>query len=127
MMNVTVDLQQQLFGFIKKVQPHISLADELCELLEISYDSAYRRIRGEKPLTLQELKKVCEKYKLSLDQVLQLNSNTVVFRCNDINHEIKDLESYLLGILQEVKYFNSLVDDDDKRAHERELRVEDVL
>ncbi|MGZ3951353.1 MAG: hypothetical protein ACXVBZ_08150, partial [Flavisolibacter sp.] len=49
----------------------------------------------------------CEKYKLSLDQVLQLNSNTVVFRCSDINHEIKDLESYLLGLLQEVKYFNT--------------------
>jgi hypothetical protein len=107
MMNATVDLQQQLFGYIKRSQPHISLADELCDLLEISYDSAYRRIRGEKPLSLFELKQVCEKYKLSLDQVLQLNSDTVVFRCSDINHEVKDLESYLHGLLQEVKYFNT--------------------
>lgn len=107
LMNVTTDIQQQLFGFIKGSQPHISLADELCDLFHISYDSAYRRIRGEKSLTLLELKQVCEKYKLSLDQVLQLNSNTVVFRCNDINQEIKNLESYLLGLLQEVKYFNT--------------------
>lgn len=106
-MNVTTDLQQQIFAFIKNSQPHISIADELCDLLDISYDSAYRRIRGEKPLTLLELKHICEKYKLSLDQVLQLNSNTVVFRCNDINHEIKDLQTYLLGLLQEVKYFNT--------------------
>ncbi|MGZ3951847.1 MAG: helix-turn-helix domain-containing protein, partial [Flavisolibacter sp.] len=62
-MNLTADLQQQLFNYIKDSQPHISLADELCDLLEISYDSAYRRIRGEKPLTLLELKALCEKYK----------------------------------------------------------------
>ena len=106
-MNLTANLQQQLFSHIKNSQPHISLADELCDLLEISYDSAYRRIRGEKPLSLLELKMLCEKYKLSLDQVLQLNSDMVVFRCSDINHEVKDLETYLRGLLQEVKYFNT--------------------
>jgi hypothetical protein len=73
-MNGTTDLQQQLFNFIKNSQPHISLADELCDFLDISHDSAYRRIRGEKPLSLSELKVVCEKYNIALDQVLQLNS-----------------------------------------------------
>jgi hypothetical protein len=106
-MNATTDLQQQLFNYIKGSQPHISLADELCELLDISPDSAYRRIRGEKPLTLSELKQVCEKYSLALDQVLQLNSNTVVFRSNDMHGEIRDLKTYLEGVLQQVKFINS--------------------
>ena len=106
-MNQTTDLQQQLFNFIRNSQPHISLADELCDLLDISHDSAYRRIRGEKPLTLSELKLVCEKYNLALDHVLQLNSNTVVFRTSDQSGEVRDLKTYLEGILQQVKYFNS--------------------
>ncbi|HET9825185.1 MAG TPA: helix-turn-helix domain-containing protein, partial [Chitinophagaceae bacterium] len=87
--------------------PHISLADELCDLLDISYDSAYRRIRGEKPLSLSELKMVCEKFNLALDQVLQLNSDTVVFRSNDIHQEVRDLKVYLEELLQRVKYINS--------------------
>ena len=105
-MNAT-DLQQQLFNYIKASQPpHISLADELCDLLDISYDSAYRRIRGEKPLSLSELKLVCEKFHLGLDQVLQLNNDTVVFRSNDIHQEVRDLKLYLEGLLQQVVYFN---------------------
>jgi len=105
-MNQTTDLQQQLFNFIRNSQPHISLADELCDLLDISHDSAYRRIRGEKPLTLAELKRVCEKYNLALDHVLQLNSDTVVFRTSDQFGEVRDMKTYLEGIMQQLKYFN---------------------
>jgi hypothetical protein len=82
------------------------LADELCDLLDISHDSAYRRIRGEKPLSLSELKVVCEKYNIALDQVLQLNSGTVVFRSSDGSGDIRDLKIYLEGLLREVKFFN---------------------
>jgi len=106
-MNATTDLQQQLFNFIKSSQPHISLADELCDLLEISHDSAYRRIRGEKPLSLSELKVVCEKYNIALDQVLQLNSGTVVFKSSDGSSDIRDLKTYLEGLLRETKFFNA--------------------
>src|SRR5215831_886946 len=105
-MNATTDLQQQLFSFIRNSQPHISLADELCDLLDISHDSAYRRIRGEKPLTLSELKIVCEKYQIALDQVLQLNNDTVVFRSNDIIREYDDLQVYLKDLLETAKHFN---------------------
>jgi hypothetical protein len=105
-MNATTDLQQQLFNFIKNIRPNISLADELCDLLDISHDSAYRRIRGEKPLSLSELKTVCEKYNIALDQVLQLNNDTVVFKSNDILKEYTDLKTYLEDLLKHVRYFN---------------------
>lgn len=106
-MNAT-DLQQQIFSFIKtSLPPHVSLADELCELFDISHDSAYRRIRGEKPLTLAELKLLCEKFGLSIDQVLQLNNDTVVFRSNDITGDVKGLEMYLTNMLHQVKHMNS--------------------
>jgi hypothetical protein len=106
-MDVTTDLQQQLFNFIKSSQPHISLADELCDLLDISHDSAYRRIRGEKPLTLNELKHICVRYRISLDQVLQLQNDAVVFHASDINSPVFLFIDYLKGMLQQFKYMNS--------------------
>ncbi len=49
----TIELQQQLFQHLKENLPaHLSLVDELCSLLNLSADSVYRRIRGEKPITL---------------------------------------------------------------------------
>ncbi|MEI9809220.1 MAG: hypothetical protein WDO16_15910 [Bacteroidota bacterium] len=45
----TNELQQQLFAYLKENIPaHLSLVDELCDLLDLGADSVYRRIRGEK-------------------------------------------------------------------------------
>jgi len=58
-----MELQSLLFQQIKeKTHPHLSLVDEISELLEISYDSAYRRIRGEKALSMGELSKVSQHF-----------------------------------------------------------------
>jgi hypothetical protein len=74
-------LQLQLFNTIKaKLPPHLSLADEVAAVLEISTDSAYRRIRGEKPLLLEEVARLCTKYALSLDGLLHLQSDGFLFR-----------------------------------------------
>jgi len=81
----------------------MSLADELCDLLDISPDSAYRRIRGEKPLALDELKRICERYHISLDQVLQLQNDAVVFRTS----QVLTFLDHLKGMLHQLKYLNS--------------------
>ncbi|MFN8290628.1 MAG: helix-turn-helix domain-containing protein [Chitinophagaceae bacterium] len=102
------ELQQELFSHLKaSLPPHLSLADELCSLLDISHDSAYRRIRGEKPISLSELKKISEHYNLSLDQLLQLNSDTVVFRAPDLLRKDYPFKDVLKSMLVQVKYFNS--------------------
>ena len=86
---------------------HISLVDTVAELLNISYDSVYRRIRGEKPISLNELKILCEHFHLSLDQVLQFKTDTVVFNAPEINGSDPDFSEYLNGVLKQMKYFNS--------------------
>lgn len=102
------ELQQQFFSYLKSViPPHLSMVDQLTELLGLSYDSVYRRIRGEKPLALNELKQICSHYHLSLDQVLQLQNDTVVFTAPDINHNGLPFEEYLKGVLRDLKHFNS--------------------
>jgi BetR domain len=101
-------LQQQFFTHLKSILPsHISVVDELTELLNLSYDSVYRRIRGEKPLALNELRQICDRYHISLDQVLQLENDTVVFKAPDINQNNVPFIDYLKGMLTQFKYFNS--------------------
>jgi len=102
------DLQKELFVLIKHALPsHISLVDEIADLLHISYDSVYRRIRGEKPISLNELKILCEHFHLSLDQVLQSKNESVVFYAPEINGPAPDFREYLKGVLKQLKYFNS--------------------
>lgn len=101
------NLQKELFAYIKEGLPsNISLVDVLAELLDISYDSVYRRIRGEKPITLDELKLLCDKFHLSLDQVLQLSSNSILFTDPEANDTIKDFKQYLGGLLQAFDQFD---------------------
>jgi plasmid maintenance system antidote protein VapI len=77
----TADLQIQVFNAIKaKLPPHLSLAEEVAATLAISTDSAYRRIRGEKPLLLEEVGKLCARFGLSLDSLLHLQSEGFLFK-----------------------------------------------
>jgi len=94
----TNQLQQQLFSFLKdSIPPHLSLVDELCDLLNLSHDSVYRRIRGEKPITLAELKIICEKYHISLDQLLQLENESVLFDAPGLNGMPAEFSDYMLA------------------------------
>lgn len=80
-MNPEVTTQESLFNAIKEIlPPNISLVHDISELLNISYDSAYRRIRGEKELSLDELKKLSLHYKISIDTLFNLKSENVVFK-----------------------------------------------
>jgi BetR domain len=107
-MEPTIELQQVFFNTLKNtLPPHISMVDEIAEILNISYDSVYRRIRGEKPISISELKLLCDHYHISFDQVLQLQNDNVVFQAPGINLDGITFLDYLKGMLQQVKYFNS--------------------
>ncbi len=102
------DLQQRLFQHIKRILPaHLSLTDEISSLLDIGNDSAYRRIRGEKELSLSELQKLCKHFRISLDQVLQLENDSVVFTASELNQKQINFGTYIQGVLDQLKYFNT--------------------
>jgi hypothetical protein len=76
----TDHIQQSFFTHLKsKIPLHLSFVDEIAELLNISNDSAYRRIRGEKPISLDEAYVLCNKYNLSIDQLFKLQQNSTIF------------------------------------------------
>ena len=104
----TNEIQQELFNYVKKcLPPHLSLVDELCDLLNLSADSVYRRIRGEKPIALAELKKICEHYNVSIDQLLQLQNESVLFQAPGVNNSSVEFMDYMKGMLEQFTYFNS--------------------
>lgn len=104
----TVSHQARLFQHIKdKLPDHIALVDALADLLNISNDSAYRRIRGEKEMGFEELALVCGHYKISLDQFLDLDSETIVFSGNVNNGEIDPFSEYMNNLEASFSFFNS--------------------
>ncbi|MEO6330426.1 MAG: hypothetical protein ABIO55_15940, partial [Ginsengibacter sp.] len=103
-----VDLQIAFLKEIKNQLPqHLALVDALAEQLNISNDSAYRRIRGEKHLALDEIQVLSAHFKISLDSFLQLQNDGLLFWGKNIDRQTFDFENYLQGIVKQLEYFAS--------------------
>ncbi|HSB92093.1 MAG TPA: helix-turn-helix transcriptional regulator [Flavitalea sp.] len=101
-------IQVNFFQHIKAMlPPHLSFVDEIAELLHISNDSAYRRIRGEKPISFEELQVLCSHFKVSLDQFLHLRSNSILFNGHLVDNTTFTFYDYLKGVLEQLTLFNS--------------------
>ena len=97
------DIQQQFFAHIKRgLPPHLSFVDTIAELLNISNDSAYRRIRGEKQLSFEEIKNLCAHFNISVDQMLNLKSDAAIFNGNYITADNFNLKEYLEEIQKNI-------------------------
>lgn len=102
------EIQQQIFEQIRsKVPANTSAADEVAKLLNLSSDSAYRRMRGEKQITFEELCKLCNTYRISLDQLINIHSGSFIFQGNIVNPKTFGFDQYLTNILHTLTYFNS--------------------
>lgn len=109
----TLGAQQLFFQHIKSLlPPHLSMVDEVAEILDISNDSAYRRIRGEKAIALEEIKKLCIHFKISLDQLLHLNSDSIIFSGKLANPIDFNFELYLRDFSQQMMMIESFEQKD---------------
>ena len=105
-MTTTQTVQDYLFLRIKEILPlHDSLADVVSGILHVSSDSAYRRIRGETPLILEEAALLCKQFNLSLDQLVALKTDDVLLRNVRIRNQgftyrqyIQSLQHQLTGL-----------------------------
>lgn len=105
----STELQQQFFQHLKtRIPPHVSLVDEMADLLGLSNDSAYRRIRGVKQISLAEVQVICKHYQVSLDQLMGLESNSITFYGNLVDKETFDFEKYLTDMLIQFEMVNDL-------------------
>jgi len=94
------NLQQKLVNQIKASIPHnVSLVEELADLLGISTDSVYRRLRCETEFTLNEVALVSEKFKIPVNLFLPDSVGSVSFSYDSLDNN-QGFHQYLLSILK---------------------------
>jgi hypothetical protein len=91
-----------------------NLAAELSELLGVNTDAAYRRMRGTTALTFNEIQKICLRFNISFDSVINYQGRLVPFQFNAMFKDRFSIIKYLSGIEQELKMLSSKGDDGDK-------------
>ena len=103
-MNHRPEIQPLFLEQLKaKMPPHVSFPDELAEVLNISRDSAYRRIRGETILSLEEVRTLCSHYQLSLDALLAPTQDSISFNHRAINSSTFTFGHWLSSILKNLE------------------------
>lgn len=98
------EMQEVFVKHLKEITPsNISLVDNLADLLNISVDSVYRRLRNETELSLDETYKICKHYRISADGLFSSQVNAVTCNYIKLTHPERNLEKYLEGILVSLK------------------------
>ena len=104
----SLEIQATLFKQIRISLPaHIAMPEKLSELLGISIDSVYRRIRGEKELSFDEMCILCESFQISMDQLLNLSEGMVLFQGRFLQSGVFSFEDYLKEMLDKLRQINS--------------------
>lgn len=88
-------MNSKIINYLKKETGYkpVKLTEKIAEILDISFDSAYRRASNKVEFTVSEVEKIALHYKFSIDEVLFLSSkNNVLFRTPDT---VKDDKSFI--------------------------------
>lgn len=83
------------------------MVDTLSELLNVSNDSAYRRIRGETPLILDEAKKLCSHFGISLDGLLKVEMGATLFQHIRVDTKNYQYAKYINDLVKKLQHINS--------------------
>ncbi|MBC7383909.1 MAG: hypothetical protein H7296_13140 [Bacteroidia bacterium] len=89
------------------VSPNVSFVDELADLLRISTDSAYRRIRCETLFNIEEITLICKHFRVSFDPDIQHMSNKVTFDYLKLDDKKENFKLWLMYLASDVKKIGS--------------------
>ncbi len=104
-------IQEAFFNSVKTAVPlNISLVDELADLLSVSNDSAYRRLRCETPLNIDEIAKICMHFKVPFETDIQQDSETVSFNFFKLYGKNENFKKWIETLLSNVKRVESVKD-----------------
>ncbi|MCU4164215.1 helix-turn-helix domain-containing protein [Carboxylicivirga caseinilyticus] len=115
-------IQQQLFEEIKKkIDPNLRLADVIGDLLGISSDSTYRRIRGDKELSLSELKLLCSHFNISMDYLFNHRVDSIPFNYSPL--DFSSAQVYEMYMDRLARLYTGLATD---KGNECKITAQDV-
>jgi len=92
---------------LKEALPaNISLVDALADLLQVSNDSAYRRMRGETALSIEEISAICRHFKFSFDSFINSSDDALVnFKYNKMDGNEDGFKAYFKSIRNDLQKF----------------------
>lgn len=98
------NVQKRFFHELKiKLPSNLSLANVVADELNVSIDSAYRRIRCESDLSLHEFDVLSSRFDVPIEAVLSKNHENVLFNYRNINQDHFDFGSYFQSLIEEIK------------------------
>ncbi|MBC8173786.1 MAG: hypothetical protein H7X71_07765 [Chitinophagales bacterium] len=105
--------QLTYFRILKHLLPeNTSLPDALSEILQVSQDSAYRRLRGETALSIDEAIAICTHYKLPISLFVQNVPGLATFRYVSPDTKQDTFKKY---IAIQLKATEELLDHEDSK------------
>ena len=110
-MTVSATAQTAFFQQLKDQLPvHVSLVDEVADLLGVSTDSAYRRIRSQTALTFDEATVLAARFQLSLDHFVATDNPQIGFSYRPLNEQSYTFIDYLRTIRDDLATINAFED-----------------
>lgn len=104
-------IQAKLFELIKlTLREDESLGAIVSDVLSLSTDAVYRRIRQETLMTIEEVRKLCIHFNISFDSLIEIKSGTALFSYLQLNEGEFTIEKYLEGILNGLSKLRSATD-----------------
>lgn len=98
-----VDVQSLFIQAMKQASAQqMNLADELSDVLQISADSAYRRLRGETAFSLNEAATLCQHFGIPLESLISSNAQSVMFNTAIPLQDPGGFTQYLQGLGQGI-------------------------
>lgn len=102
-----INVQKKFFEELKsKLPSNLSMANVVADELNISIDSAYRRIRSESDLSIMEFDILSSKYSISTEAVLTKSHKSVHFEYRSINSDEFSFQSYFNSLNEDLKAFS---------------------
>ncbi|WP_221390869.1 hypothetical protein [Dyadobacter sp. NIV53] len=106
-----ISVQSEFFSQIRANLPsHIALVDAIADILNISNDSAYRRIRGEKLISFGEIGILSRHFKVSVDKLLNLKADSFIFNGKLANAQDHILDKWLENVLSQFEFMANYSD-----------------
>ncbi len=98
-MNEVLHYQEKFLVQLKStIDPKINLVDELTELLKVSKDTVYRRLRCQSIFSFDQVVAISNKYDVALDSFLKQDDLQVSFSFNPIYEDDLNLGKYLISL-----------------------------
>lgn len=88
----------------KKLNPELSLIDELATVLQISYDASHRRVALKSKFSMEEAIILCKHYKISMDAVYDNQDKIVVSKSKNLT-SLNDMPQYFDFSLQKISAY----------------------